>query len=457
MDAKIKILVVDDQQLERDRVAARLRELGHTVMEASDGPSALRMLEKVHSDVELVLTDLEMPQMTGVELTQRIKSVNPRLEVVVITGHGAIETAIAAIQAGASNYLVKPVKFEELELRVARIIEKRARPSGPGAHEDAPVLIAKSAEMKELLAKIDLAAATDSNILITGETGVGKEVIARHIHGMSPRAKAPFVAVNCSAIPDNLLESEFFGHEKGAFTGADQRSIGLFERASGGTMFLDELGEMDLRLQPKILRATEDRHIRRVGGSSDIKVDVRIVAATNKDLKRCVDEKKFREDLYFRLNVIEAKIPPLRDRVEDIPALTEELVRRLSLRMNVSIKRVDDVFINALKGYAFPGNVRELANIIERALIYATDGVLTQSHLPPEITGSVSREPKANVSAPVPAHSEGPLTDSVALYEKQLIEGKIAQHAGDLGKVAEDLKISRSTLYAKIAKHKIQH
>ena len=446
MESKIKILIVDDQEFERKNLSDFLKSLGHDVAIATDGKMALQMFESKHSDVSLVITDMHMPEMSGIELTQNLKKIDPTLDVIVITAQADIETAVAAIKAGATNYLTKPIKMEEVQLRVTKINEKRN-----SLGDDS--LIARSACMKTLIAQLEVAAATDSNVLLTGETGVGKEVLSRFVHERSKRAKGPFIAINCSAIPENLLESEFFGHEKGAFTGADQRAIGLFERANGGTIFLDELGEMDLKLQPKILRAIEGRSIRRVSGTADIKIDVRIIAATNRDLKKNVDDKLFREDLYFRLNVIHAEIPPLRERQEDIPALVDHMVRTFTARMGIQSKGVDDSYVDALKKYAFPGNVRELSNIIERSLIFSNGSTLTGATLPPEVTGGGKT---SNSETEETLSNTGPLNESLAQYEKKLIENRIAQHQGDLTLVASELKISRSSLYSKMSKYNIK-
>ncbi len=464
MATQLKILVVDDQEFERIHLTKYLVSRGHEVVSAADGTSALKMFETDHADVSLVITDMQMPVMGGIELTRKMKAIDPHLDIIVMTAQAGIETAVEAIRAGASNYLVKPIKLEEVELRIDRMMERKALQTQSSQLEkenrrlrgEMP-LIAHSPCMRELVSKIEVAAATESNVLLTGETGVGKEVLARYIHDQSKRVKGPFIAINCSAIPENLLESEFFGHEKGAFTGADQRAIGLFERANGGTLFLDELGEMDLKLQPKILRAIEGRVIRRVSGTADIKIDVRVIAATNRDLKKRIEEKTFREDLYFRLNVIHAEIPPLRERREDISALIDHMVRKLVVKMGVKPVGVDDSYIDVLKSYSFPGNVRELANLVERSLIYSSGQTLTASMLPAEVIGSVrtSNLPKNEKLDSVA--TEGPLSENLASYEKKLIEEMLLKHNGDLTQVSLELKISRSSLYSKLGKHKIKN
>ena len=446
-------MVVDDQDLERTGLAEVLKTMGHEVIIAESGAKALHLFESKHPDIRLVITDMQMPGMSGIELTAQLKNRDPLVDVMVITAQAGIETAVEAIKAGASNYLLKPIQPKDVETRVTRILERRNALDSQGS------LVAHSSVMKNLLSQLDRAAATDSNVLLTGETGTGKEVLAKYVHEKSKRAKGPFVAINCSAIPENLLESEFFGHEKGAFTGADQKTTGFFEQANNGTLFLDELGEMDLKLQPKILRTLEDRTIRRVSGTVDIKVDVRVVAATHQDLKKRVDEKVFREDLYFRLNVIHIDIPPLRERKDDIPALVEHLVRKFTERMGIKSKGIDDGFISAIQNYAFPGNVRELSNIVERALIYSEGSPLIAAMLPPEVIRSTQPTQKAGESTEEMASEfqapVGPLNESLAIYEKKLIADKIREHSGDLNRILADLKISRSSFYAKVSKYNL--
>lgn len=468
MRRQVSILVVDDEEHQRETLQRLLTGSDYSAALAANGEEALAALER--GDFQLVLTDLSMPGMSGIELIRRAKSSFPGLDVIVMTAHGTLETAIDAIRTGASDYMLKPLEHEEVLLRIKQVLKTRdlQRRADHLEKENTSLrgevtVVAESPAMKKLMSEADRVLKTDATVLLGGETGVGKEVLARYIHEKSPRSSGPFVAVNCSAVPENLLESEFFGHEKGAFTGADKRSTGLFERAEGGTLFLDEIGDMDLKLQAKVLRAIEDRKIRRVGGVSDVPVDFRLIAATHRDLKQQVAAGKFREDLFFRLNVVNLRIPPLRERPEDVPKLVEHLVQRHSTSLNVACQGVETSYLETLKGYSYPGNIRELSNIVERALIFMTGKRLTAEQLPAELKKPVSSGSRPVAPPPQAAHSstvaftEGrSLNDLLSDVEKNLIEERLAFRNGDVEQVARDLQVSRSTLYSKMAKHGIK-
>ncbi len=446
------ILVVDDEAHQRSILRETLSNQGWIVDEAPDGGAALKRLTEVAS-IRLVVTDLSMPGLDGVELIRRAKADRPDVDFVMVTAHGTVDSAIRAMKAGAKDYLLKPVEHEELALKIRKILEHQSlevkasrleRENRSLRREVKPV--GGSPGMKKLLDELARVARADATVLLAGETGVGKEVVARAIHAQSSRSKGPFVAVNCSAVPENLIESEYFGYEKGAFTGADRRSEGLFEQADGGTLFLDEIGEMDLKLQPKILRALEERKVRRVAGNMDIPVDIRLVAATHRDLKQLVAEGKFREDLYYRLNVVQLRIPPLRERKEDLPDLVQVLVDRYAKPLNVKVEKIDSEYLQALAAYRFPGNVRELANIVERSMIFMTGGTLAVQCLPGDMNTGTGQ------AVPTPA-IPGTLADRVGEIEKQILAQALTRNQGDVEEVARELSVSKSTLYTKLSKY----
>jgi DNA-binding NtrC family response regulator len=476
---KTRILVVDDEEHCRTVLGEFLSDSGYEVITAQSGAAALETLGR-ESEIRVVFTDLSMPGMTGLELIEKAKRLRDDLDFFIVTAHATMETAIKAIRVGAFDYLLKPVEFDEVSLRLKMLLKMRELEKKTSYLEQenqrlrggATGLAATSPRTRELLEQAGTIAQTNATVLLSGETGVGKDVLANWIHQHSPRQQGPFLAVNCSAIPENLLESEFFGHEKGAFTGAEKRSIGNFERADGGTLFLDEIGEMDLKLQPKLLRAIESRTIRRVGGSQDIEVDVRLITASNRDLKKMVSEGKFREDLLYRLNVVHLKIPPLRERMEDLPELITQLTKKLSQRLNVKVKAVEPSFVEVLSSYSFPGNIRELANIIERSLIYAKDGKLTGKSIPAEwlepsppfAPSAASRTPVLGAAGSGEPNGGGAssvdvgtgLGDQLAVFEKQVLSQALQNAGGDVGVAAQALGVSRSTLYAKLSKYGLQ-
>lgn len=450
------ILVVDDEAHQRNILQEFLSSTGdYEAITASSGKEALELLKA--KDVSIVLTDLSMPEMNGIELIKQGKKMRPESSFVIVTAHGTLESAIEAIKVGASDYLLKPVEFSDLSLRLSQLSKMKKLEARTSYLEQENKqlrgdneIIAESNIMKSLFVELQKVSETEATVTLTGETGVGKEIVARFIHEHSSRCQGPFIAVNCSAIPDNLLESEFFGHEKGAFTGAEQKTSGLFQMANNGTLFLDEIGEMDIKLQPKILRAIEEKKVRRIGGTTDQNINIRLVAATNRNLKELVSEGKFREDLFFRLNVVPICLPPLRERTEDIPPLVTHFVKKFSGTMNRKISVIEPSYMDTLKKYSFPGNIRELANVIERSLIYVKGNNLTAESLPTEFLKSKGRS-----STPLTPPGKT-LNELTSLYEKQIIIESLETHQNDMDLAAKSLGLSRSSLYAKVSKYGIK-
>lgn len=445
---KETILVAEDDPLSRKNVCRVLQEEGYQVHEASDGQSALKTLED--NDFDLVLTDLQMPGADGLTILKRVREVAPQTFVLIMTAFATVDTAVAALQLGAQDYLLKPIVFEDLLRKMQNLLEhknlaweiqmlrreanKRFNPTE---------LIGQSPAAHALQALIEKIAPSLATVLITGESGVGKEVIARTIHLRSPRADKIFLPVNCGAIPETLLESQLFGHVKGAFTGAVSAQEGLFQRARLGTIFLDEIGEMPASLQVKLLRTIEAKEVLPVGATSPMQVDVRILAATNRDLKQEVEAGRFREDLYYRLNVIGLQVPPLRERREDIPLLVDYLIQRHNNEMKRSYKGVDNAAMKILMALPWKGNVRELDNILERAMILGNGEWITAADLP-----SVEAEEVSNGQfRPMGGQK---LKDALRAYEKSYIENALKETSCDRTQVAKLLGLSRSSLYRKM-------
>lgn len=381
-----KILVVDDEQSMREFLEIMLKKEGYKVSLASNGEEVLKYIDKDIFD--LVLLDIRMPKMDGIAVLKKIKSASPETVVIMITAYASADTAIKAMKEGAYDYITKPFKVDEIKLIIKNALEKKHLQKEnillKRVVRDRYVfdnIIGQSPKMLALYDLLEKVAPTKTNVLITGESGTGKELVAKAIHFNSPRKEKPFVTLNCGAIPEALIESELFGHMKGAFTDAIATKKGLFEMADEGTIFLDEISELPLMMQVKLLRVLQDREFKRVGGTDDIHVDVRIIAATNKDLERAVKEKRFREDLFYRLNVIQIKLPSLRERREDIPVLAAHFLKRYSEELNKSITRISPEALHLLLNYEYPGNVRELQNIIERAVALGTDQELTAQNL----------------------------------------------------------------------------
>jgi DNA-binding NtrC family response regulator len=407
-------------------VAELLREEGYHVYEAADGQAALQFLEEV--DVDLILSDLRMPGVDGLALLQKVREVYPQTMVVLMTAYASVETVVEALRLGAQDYLLKPLLLDDLLHKVRRLLEHKRQVweiqllrREVSHHFDFGSMVGRSQAMKEIFELTKKVAPTNATVLITGESGVGKEVVARLIHSHSLQKDHVFLPVNCSAIPEALLESQLFGHTKGAFTGAVGAQEGLFQRAGGGTIFLDEIGEMPLTLQPKLLRAIEEKEVLPVGATMPVKIDVRILAATNRDLKKEIEASRFREDLYYRLNVIELRIPPLRDRREDIPPLVEHLIHRHNQELKKAYKGADNATMKLMMSLPWKGNVRELDNVLERAMILGDGEWISPADLPrwelPEGT-------------PVIPLSDN-LKEAVQAYEKSHIETVLKKTNGD--------------------------
>ncbi|MEE9607863.1 MAG: sigma-54 dependent transcriptional regulator [Myxococcota bacterium] len=390
MSGNGRVLIVDDERSVQEFLEIFFRSEGYEVATAGDVKSAGLHLEG--DDFDVVITDIQMPDASGLELLRQVHEVSPETVVIMITAFASTETAIAAMKQGAYDYVTKPFKVDELRLVVEKALEKKLLSSENrqlrrelrGRVRDRS-LVGSSAALQRVYDLVAQVAPTKANVLITGESGTGKEMVARAIHAAGDRRERPFVAVNCAAIPENLLESELFGHVKGAFTGAIQNKAGLFETAEGGTIFLDEIGELTLPIQVKLLRVIQDRTFRRVGGTADGRVDVRVLAATNKRLEDEVAGGRFREDLYYRLNVIEIRMPPLRDRREDIPLLVAHFIEKYSGESEVPVTGVSGPVMEKLMEYGFPGNVRELENVIERAVALTREPVVAVESLPPAL------------------------------------------------------------------------
>ncbi len=444
------ILVVDDEETMRDSCRQALSREGNRVTVAEDGARGLAILEKKAFD--LVILDLKMPGLSGMEVLKQIKEEDSEIVVVVITGYATVESAVEAMKSGAYDYIPKPFTPESLRMIVRRALEKRrlsvenvllrtelARRPGRD------VVIGHSAPMREVERLVQQVAPTDSTVLINGETGTGKELIARTIHDISSRKDKPFVVVDCGALVETLFESELFGHVKGSFTGAIDTKYGRFEVANGGTVFLDEVANISLNIQAKLLRALQEREITRVGSSQVIKIDVRIIAATNRDLLKCVEAGTFREDLFYRLSVVPIALPPLRERREDIALLANHFLAKYNKSRGKNVTAIADSAIEALVEYAWPGNVRELENVMERAVVLSRGGAIG----PDDLWYYELRGHKAE-SAESAAHG----IRSLAEVEREHIEQTLAKLDGQIGKAAESLGIDRKTLRLKLRQYR---
>jgi DNA-binding NtrC family response regulator len=440
-----RILVVDDEEAMRSGLMEILHEEGHQTREASNGKEAM---EKLRGElIDLVCSDLRMPGMDGLELLAQIKSESPETEVILITGYASISSAVEAVKLGAHDYLSKPFEIDEVRLTVERALEKKElRDRTRRLERNVKVLdtkrglVGSSEVFRKTLSMVERIAPTPSTVLILGETGTGKELIAREIHEQSPRADKLFIPINCGALPDTLLESELFGHAKGAYTGADRASEGLFETADKGTLFLDEIGNISLNMQARLLRIIETGEFLRLGERKVRGVDVRIVAATNADLKAAVEDGRFRQDFYYRLNVVTLQLPPLRERRDDIAPLAEHFLEKCGAKLRKDLQGIAKNAMQALQGYSWPGNVRELENAIERAAILSVTTIIQKQDLPPELedtpAGEIAKEPAA-------------LED----VERNHILRILKQTGGHRGKTAEILGINRRTLYRKLIEY----
>ncbi len=443
-----RILIVDDEKNYLVVLQALLADAGYEVLTAQSGPQALALAAEEEPD--LVITDMRMPKMSGLDLIERLKARFSEMPIIVMTAYGTVENAVGAMKAGATDYISKPFENTELMLTVQKALKIRRllfqnrllKEELKGYGE----IIGDSKAMRQVYALIDKVAATRATVLLTGESGTGKELIARAIHARSPRAEEAFVAVNCMALTETLLESELFGHEKGAFTGATSRRKGRFELAHGGTLFLDEVGEMSPSLQVKLLRVLQERAFERVGGTQPLSVDVRIVAATNRDLTQAVEAGQFREDLFYRLNVVRIEVPPLSQRREDLPALVAHFVQKYAAQVGRPAPQVEKEAMELIYRHPWPGNVRELENAIERAVILAGDSI-TAGDLPLELRPG--QEPAAATELP----QDVSLNDALEDLERRMIVRALAQAGGVAAHAAEALGLTKSNLAYKLKKY----
>ncbi|MBP7341993.1 MAG: sigma-54 dependent transcriptional regulator [Smithellaceae bacterium] len=451
---KLNILIVEDGRSQREMLRDFLISEGHRVQEAENGEAAVKSV--LNNPFDLILLDYKMPGMDGMDVLKEVKRINHEIDVVIITAYGTIETAVEAIKVGAIDYITKPVELEELLLLVDRVAERRGlirenellRQELGKRGVTAEKIIYKSDKMVELINMASRVAASRASVLIQGESGTGKELLARLIHQLSPRADKPIIVVNCGALQENLLESELFGHEKGAYTGAGARRIGRFEEADGGTLFLDEIGELSPAVQVKLLRFLQEREISRLGSNVSIPVDVRIISATNRDLEARVREGAFREDLFYRLKVVTMALPPLRERKEDLPVLIDHFLEQFARENGKPLQGVTAEARDLLLKYDYPGNVRELVNIIERAVVIARDDYITVSDLP--FKGDEAFAADARKHA-------GSLRESLEELEKRLISEAMDKAADNQTKAAELLGMSERMLRYKLKKYDLKN
>jgi nitrogen regulation protein NR(I) len=464
MSASGRILIADDEASLRKVLATALRNEGYDVVAVKSGEEALEVLEASEAPdtgepFHLVITDLRMPGMDGMALLSRVHKRFKDLPVVVLTAHGTVDLAVQALKQGAFDFLTKPYERNELFSVVKKALDHRARdqdePHGSGDDEER-TLVGTSARMRQVHEIIQKVADSPSTVLITGESGTGKELVALALHNKSSRRDKPFIRLNAAAIPPTLIEAELFGHEKGAFTGAVTQKPGRFELAHGGTLFLDEIGELPVDMQVKLLRVLQESTFERVGGIKTLRVDVRLIAATNRDLKKAIEQGLFREDLYYRLNVVPIELPPLRERAEDIPILVDELLRKLNRRLSRNVEKFSPDAMAVLSSYPWPGNIRELENIMERTLLFADKSVVDVGDLPPDLQAKMGglKARASSSGTPTEAGLEGSMKDIVkqatAELERDLIQRALDDTNGNVTHAARKLKISRKSLQIKM-------
>jgi DNA-binding NtrC family response regulator len=451
------ILIVEDRESMSDMLSQTLKNEGYRTIIAKDGLDGIKRLKE--EKIDLVLTDLKLPKKDGIEMLKASKEENPLIPVIVMTAYGSVETAVLAMKEGAFDFITKPFDTDHLLVLMRRALEtERLMKENMLLKEEfsaqlgLPRIIGKSGKIVDVAQKIQKVAPSKTTVLILGESGTGKELFARAIHNLSPRREYPFVPINCAAIPRELLESELFGHEKGSFTGADFKKIGKFELADKGTIFLDEIGEMDTALQAKLLRVLQEEEIERVGGLKTIKIDVRIIAASNKDIEKAVSEKTFREDLYYRLSVFPVEIPPLRERTEDIPLLVEFFLNKYSTEMKTSSKSISSDTMDMLVKYTWKGNVRELENTIERAIILCDGKIISPEHI------SLSPVPFETTvkGLPMDGTLEDTAKEALRIAETQRIIKALKETKGNKSRAAEILQVSYKTLLTKIKEYKVE-
>jgi len=457
MSNALRVMIIDDEPLMRITIQDALVAEGYQVTTAETGEKGLALFRLSQADI--LITDLKLPDMDGLQVLKEVKMVSPETQVIMITAYGSIDSAVTAMKEGASDYLTKPFSMDELLLIIRRIrrireleeenlslrekVEERYGLEG---------LVGKSSHMLKIYDLIETVSQTDTTVLIHGESGTGKELVANAIHLRSPRKNSPFVKVNCAALPETLLESELFGHEKGAFTGAIRQRKGRFEMAERGTLFLDEIGDIYPAVQVKLLRVLQERKFERVGGNETISVDVRLICATQKDLKEEIRKNTFREDLYYRLNVVSIFLPPLRERREDILLLANHFVSKFSKKMTKEITGLSEEAKNLLLRYSFPGNIRELENMIERAIALIKGKGIQAEDLPEEVCGGVT--PVHTICERIRASK--PLSDAIKIFEKEYIQNVLERTKGKKGQAAEILGISRKTLWEKIKEMEVE-
>ena len=447
MEPKVNILIVDDEEIVRESLASWLEEDGYEVKVAENADRALERLPE--KDWNLAMVDLKMPGMDGIELMEEIRKTKPETIVIIMTAYATVDTAVQAMKKGAYDYIVKPFNPEDLSMTIRKIIEhqkllkeniylRKELKKQYRLHD----MVSKNHKMIEIFDLIKTVAKSNSTVLVQGESGTGKELLSRAIHMESPRKDAPFVTVSCASLTESLLESELFGYEKGAFTGADQARSGKIELAKDGTLFLDEIGDISLKLQMDLLRVLEEKEFRRVGGTRLIPVNSRIIAATNRDLKKAIEEEKFREDLYYRLNVISVYLPPLRERKEDVPLLVDHFIERFNIEMGKNIEGLSEPAMRMLMDYGWPGNARELRNVIERAMVVTKGRMILEADL------SITQAPGSTLP-----NTRG---KSLADMEKEHIRQVLLDNRWNIIRSAQILGIDRVTLYNKIRKYELK-
>jgi two-component system nitrogen regulation response regulator NtrX len=470
--SRSRILVIDDEAAIRDSLRMILEYEDYEFVGASNGPDAIAQVQKDRPD--LVLLDIKMPGMDGMEILRKLKALDETLPIVMISGHGTTATAVEAIRAGAIDFLDKPLSSERVIVTLQNVLQQtRLRSENRElklAMESRYEIVGDSPALRQVLEAVKRAAPTNATVLLLGESGVGKELVARTIHRNSPRAGQRFIQVNCAAIPEELIESELFGHEKGSFTGATEKQIGKFEQADRGTIFLDEVGDMSPKTQAKVLRVLQEQEVERLGSARTIKVDVRVIAATNKDLEQAIQRGEFREDLYFRLNVIPIVVPPLRARPEDIPQLVQHFARRTGDEHNLKPKRFDPRAMEALQRHRWRGNIRELRNTIERLMIMTPSDLVRVEDLPAEVrmgggggaTVPVAAAPAAGAgvvaegAAATAAPAVGTLREFKDAAERAYLVQKLRENNWNISKTAELIDTPRSNLYKKLEQYGIK-
>ncbi|MCK4942806.1 MAG: sigma-54-dependent Fis family transcriptional regulator [Candidatus Aminicenantes bacterium] len=461
-DKGIKVLIIDDDQSIRNMLSIVLKNEGYDVIAVESAIVALKKLKK--EMVDLIISDIKMPEISGIELLRKVKSIDQEIPVIMITGFASTNDAVEAMKLGAEDYIIKPFNLDELKIIINKSIHRKTiekenieLKSKLTEKEKFENIVGKNSKMLKIFDLIDTISQTDSTVLISGESGTGKELIARAIHNKSPRAQNNFVSINCGALPENLLESELFGHSKGAFTDAYRDKIGLFEVADKGTLFLDEIGEMPQPMQVKLLRAIQERIIRRVGSNNEIAIDVRIISATNKDLLDTMTNGKFRSDLFYRLNVISINVPPLKDRKDDIPLLMHNILNNLNKRFNKRIEGYEREVIDLFMKYPWPGNVRELENFIERSVALEKENVVTTKSLPKELVYNISESVMSVDSIDsLLAESDFDYTGYMDKISQQVLVKALEKNHSNLKMTAEMLNISYRSLRYLISKFNLK-